>query len=233
MSNPTAWPHDTLLHAWWVQPDRLLAGEYPGDLIPEKSAAKLRLLINSGIGSIIDLTTDQDHLAPYHDVLSAEAEKAGRAVHHFPHPIPDLGVIDNDGYDAILDRITAEIDAGLTVYIHCWGGVGRTCTVITCMLCDAGLDYDSAMARIAALRSGTRKANRRIPESPPSATFCAPDAGADAEGRPDCHIAHCKWRCHTRASTLNQLDCKRALNRRRRVTDRLGSSQGGRCISRA
>lgn len=28
------WPHDQLIHAWWVMPGRLLAGEYPGSLDP-------------------------------------------------------------------------------------------------------------------------------------------------------------------------------------------------------
>ena len=51
------WPHDDLLHAWWVEPGRLLAGEYPGALAPEKAARKLQLLFDAGIGSIVDLTT--------------------------------------------------------------------------------------------------------------------------------------------------------------------------------
>jgi 3',5'-cyclic AMP phosphodiesterase CpdA len=29
MHSPSSWPHDRILHAWWVQPGRLLAGEYP------------------------------------------------------------------------------------------------------------------------------------------------------------------------------------------------------------
>jgi hypothetical protein len=169
--NDARWPHDAVLHAWWVQPHRLLAGEYPGHLQPDKAAAKLRLLIDAGIGSIIDLTTDRDHLASYRDTLQTEAEKAGRTVHYFSHPIPDLGVSDDAGYDAIIDRIKTEQTAGRAVYIHCWGGVGRTCTVIACMLCDAGLDYDSAISRISQLRSGTRKARRPVPESPAQRDF--------------------------------------------------------------
>ena len=165
MTNGESWPHDAVLHARWVQPGRLLAGEYPGHPYPEKAATKLRLLIDSGIGSIIDLTTDADHLTPYREILQAEAEKACRTVHYYSHPIPDLGVTDDAGYDAILDRIKTEEEAGRAVYLHCWGGVGRTCTVIACMLCDQGMDYDSAMARIARLRAGTRKAHRRVPES--------------------------------------------------------------------
>jgi hypothetical protein len=177
--NGATWPHDELLHAWWVEPDRLLSGEYPGHQNPEKTAAKIRLLIEAGIDSIIDLTTADDGLLPYLDILHAEAERAGRTVHHFSYAIPDLGVIDDAGYDEILDRIRDELNAGRKVYVHCWGGVGRTCTVIACMLCDAGLDYKSAMAHIAGLRAGTRKAHRSIPESTAQREFlqarCAHD----------------------------------------------------------
>ena len=37
MGNGARWPHDATLHAWWVEPDRLLAGEYPGATRPEKA----------------------------------------------------------------------------------------------------------------------------------------------------------------------------------------------------
>lgn len=45
------------------------------------------------------------------------------------------------------------------------GGKGRTCTVVGCLLIDDGLDYESAIARIAELRAGTRKALEVCPES--------------------------------------------------------------------
>jgi protein-tyrosine phosphatase len=46
-----------------------------------------------------------------------------------------------------------------------WGGKGRTCTVVGCLLVDGGLDYDGAIARIAERRAGTRKAGEPCPES--------------------------------------------------------------------
>ncbi|WP_419538736.1 protein-tyrosine phosphatase family protein [Mycolicibacterium fortuitum] len=68
------------------------------------------------------------------------------------------------GYDAILARIHSELDAGRNVYVHCWGGKGRTSTVIGCLLAESGLSYDDVIARIAELRSGTRKAAYPCPE---------------------------------------------------------------------
>ena len=121
------------------------------------------------------LTTPRDGLAPYRDALLLAAKEAGRQVRHFAHPIPDMSVIDHDGYDEILARIRDEISAGRVVYVHCsggvqahpsWGGKGRTSTVVGCLLIDDGLDYKGALARIAELRAGTRKAGEACPESP-------------------------------------------------------------------
>ena len=72
MGDTAAWPHDQTLHAWWVEPGRLLAGEYPGARTPEEAAEKVRLLVEeAGIDSIVDLTTPADGLAPYRDALRA------------------------------------------------------------------------------------------------------------------------------------------------------------------
>lgn len=156
------WPHDDVLHAWWVVPHRLLAGEYPGSPTPEEADAKVRVLVEAGIDTVIDLTTDEDHLTPYRERLAAAA---GRTVRYFAHPIPDFGVLDHAGYDAILARIHSELDSGRTVYVHCLGGKGRTGTVIGCLLAESGLSYADVIARIAELRSGTRKASDACPEN--------------------------------------------------------------------
>ncbi len=65
MRTKPSWPHDEILHAWWVEPDRLLAGEYPGSRNPAKAARKLRVLIEGGVDTIIDLTEDGEMSRPY------------------------------------------------------------------------------------------------------------------------------------------------------------------------
>ena len=132
---------------------------------PENAEAKIHVLLDARIDTVIDLTTEDDHLTPYRGLLRAAAENSGRTARYFAHPIPDYGVLADAGYDAILARIHSEWDAGRIVYVHCWGGKGRTSTVIGCLLAESGLSYDDVIARITELRAGTRKAADPCPES--------------------------------------------------------------------
>ena len=51
------------------------------------------------------------------------------------------------------------------MYVHCWGGIGRTSTVVGCLLVDIGLDAEAALADIGRRRSVTRKADRPAPQT--------------------------------------------------------------------
>ncbi len=79
-------------------------------------------------------------------------------------PIPDKGVIDRPGYDRIVATIHKATERG-AVYAHCWGGVGRTATVVGCLLVHGGLHPDAALARIDELRAPTSKGDRSAPRT--------------------------------------------------------------------
>lgn len=168
-----SWPHDEILHAWWVRPGRLLAGEYPASTHQEKSARKRRVLLEAGVDSIVDLTEagepswDGDPLADYYGPLRDAAEALGVSPPaHNRHPIPDQSVIDDDGYHRIVAHIRTELDSDRVVYVHCWGGKGRTATVVGAwLIADEGLDHLAAQERINMLRAGTRKADDPAPEN--------------------------------------------------------------------
>ncbi len=158
------WPYDELVHAWWVRPGRLLAGEYPGHRDPAKAETKINLLVDAGIRTFIDLTTPADRLVDYEPVMTKTATNRSLVVRRQSFPIPDLDVVDAGTYE----RIIAAIEQSLTrggVYVHCWGGVGRTGTVIGCLLSDQGLKYDQVIERLSVLRRETHKAGRPIPET--------------------------------------------------------------------
>ena len=86
-------------------------------------------------------------------------------LHHISFPIPDLGVVDDGAYDTVTKAINDGLRRG-GVFVHCWGGIGRTGTVIGCVLADQGLEYDAIIERLALLRRGTRKEQRAAPEMP-------------------------------------------------------------------
>ena len=65
----------------------------------------------------------------------------------------------------ILDRIDAALDAGETVYVHCFGGIGRTGSVVGCWLVRHGLSGKAALEQIARWRKGTPDGWKVSPET--------------------------------------------------------------------
>lgn len=159
------WPYDEFLHAWWVEPGRLLAGEFPGHVEAGGAAEKVNLLVDAGIRTFVDLTAPGDPLTPYEPIVAKAAADRRLDVRHVPFPIPDVGVVEDDRYDDVIAVIDEAQGRG-GVYVHCRGGVGRTGTVIGCVLGARGAGYDEVVQRLATLRAGTRKAGRSCPEMP-------------------------------------------------------------------
>jgi len=71
----------------------------------------------------------------------------------------------------ILDRIDEAITGGHVVYVHCWGGIGRTGTVVGCHLVRHGLNGDEALAALATMWKVVDKHYRR-PNSPETEEQC-------------------------------------------------------------
>ena len=70
------------------------------------------------------------------------------------HPVLDLSIPESPEVTrAILDAIDREIEIGGTVYLHCWGGVGRTGTIVGCWLVRHGMTPEAALDRVAELWS--------------------------------------------------------------------------------
>lgn len=124
-------------NSYCVIPDKVYAGEYAGDLHnPEQKVRQLEMF---GITHIIDLTEDGE-LKPYKQLLDTYIE-------HHRFPIADVSV--PKSYDAVyelMEHINSILsDEDNKVYIHCWGGVGRTGTIVACLYEYYGEDYDSAI----------------------------------------------------------------------------------------
>ncbi len=154
-----------LPNSYWVRPGRFAAGEYPGDLDPFQAATKLKVLLGAGISHFIDLT-GAGELRPYREIAEREARLLGVCAGYERFPIADEGVPRSPKWmGRILDAIDAALDDGRTVYVHCWGGVGRTGTVVGCWLVRHGESGTSALEQIAEWWRGVEKASL-IPGSP-------------------------------------------------------------------
>ena len=92
-------------------------------------------------------------------LVGTEAGEAARRMHLTEEGCPHCP---NDQSRAetrkILDRIDAALDEGQNVYVHCWGGSGRTGTVVGCWLRRHDfVDADNVLGRLKILRRGDRK----------------------------------------------------------------------------
>jgi hypothetical protein len=168
------WPYDDwpeggrrpIPESYWVRPASLLAGEYAGARLPALARRKLRRLLDAGITCFIDLTeAGEAWLPPYEPLLVEEAGRRGQAVSYRRAPIRDMGLPEPGALRATLDHIDASLLTGQPVYVHCWGGIGRTGVVIGCHLVRHGLSGQQALELIARLRRATPDGQRRSPET--------------------------------------------------------------------
>jgi hypothetical protein len=145
--------------SYWVLPGRFLAGEYPRERRVRASRPKLQALLGAGLRVFVDLTRADDRLEPYADLL-AELEPGAR---HLAFPVADMGVPASPGQMvAILDAVDAALAAGEGVYLHCWGGVGRTGTAVGCWLARHGHPGTAALERLEELWYACPKSATRI-----------------------------------------------------------------------
>jgi len=142
--------------SYWVRPGALLAGEYPAHDDPGWTRLRLERFRAAGVTAFLDLT-EEGELPPYDELPSGWAT-------HRRFPIRDFSCPSDVEMRELLDVLDMALERE-TVYLHCWGGTGRTGTVVGCWLVRQGMDGEEALATIAALRRETAYGERRSPES--------------------------------------------------------------------
>lgn len=157
------------LDVFWVREGHVAAGPYPGAPTRAEAQEKITALLAAGITTFIDLTEERDRyqqLAPYSELLKVTAAGLGVGATHLRLPIDDTDVPPAWRMRVILDAISTAVTAGQVAYIHCWGGIGRTGTVVGCLLREAGMAADVVLDELQALRAHTpRGTHRRSPEN--------------------------------------------------------------------
>lgn len=130
-------------NSYVVVPGKFFAGEYPRDKSEESSLPKIQMLLDFGITDFIDLT-QQSELEPYDHWLDT--------ARHHRFPIRDVSIPQATAQtQSILDTIDRLLAEDRMVYLHCWGGIGRTGVIVGCWLSRHGYQGQNALHRLAEL----------------------------------------------------------------------------------
>lgn len=113
-----------------VNDSRIWGGEYPFDLNEEIGKKKLLTAIEYGITHFIDLT-EEGELSPYEQFIPESLR-----VSYERFPISDTHAPASlEATMDILKRMDSILkNPNARIYLHCWGGVGRTCTIVACWI---------------------------------------------------------------------------------------------------
>ena len=152
--------------SYWVRPGQLLAGEYPGRNSDTATRQIMEVFLGQGFDTFINLTTEAE-LPPYQPILLEQALHRNLTVSHQRFPIGDFGLPTQSQMIDILNAIDSALAAGRKVYVHCWGGIGRTGTTVGCYLVRQGLSGEQALDQLAAWWRYVPKSifHRRSPET--------------------------------------------------------------------
>jgi ADP-ribosyl-[dinitrogen reductase] hydrolase len=138
MNTPTPAPPNPLRNSYWVVPGRVLAGEHPNGTHIEATRERLQRLMGAGVECFIDLT-EPGEVKPYDPELPFSVE-------YLRKPVRDHGIPAQRAHMAeILDCIHDALQSGRCVYIHCRAGIGRTGTVVGCLLVERGFEGEDAL----------------------------------------------------------------------------------------
>ncbi len=155
--------------SYWVVHEKFLAGYYPGDRQKDMMELKLQGLLDCGIRCIINLMEpdERDHeglpFVDYTPVLKTLANGRAR-VDCQCMPVRNLWIPSRDFMVQILDCIDNTLGENRPVYIHCWGGQGRTGTVVGCWLIRQGIaESENVLGKIRELRRFETKAQNPSP----------------------------------------------------------------------
>ncbi|MGI9432958.1 MAG: ADP-ribosylglycohydrolase family protein [Myxococcota bacterium] len=166
-----------LARTYWASPGAVLAGAYPGHLDEEQGIAHVRALLEAGVRRFLNLMEAREVdrqgrvFEPYEHVVEREAKRLGVKAECRRFPIVDMSVPSADTMDEIQAWIDESVDAALPIYVHCWGGRGRTGTAVGIHLVRHGQAEPDDFVDVIAHRRGADASRGASPENARQVAF--------------------------------------------------------------
>ncbi len=164
--------------SYWIVPGKFLAGYYPGSRDPASAQKKLTQLLELGVCHVVNLMEETElnfkgeRFAPYEAQLMNLAEDMDILIEISHMPIRDTDIPTIEHMIAVLDEIDRAIKESPILYLHCWGGRGRTGTVVGCYLARHGKAVgDAALDLLNKLRKDDPISHLPSPETKIQAEF--------------------------------------------------------------
>jgi ADP-ribosyl-[dinitrogen reductase] hydrolase len=188
MENSPSAPVPPLASCYWVLPGRLLAGEHPCGETPAEMRTRLQSLLAAGIDCFVDLTAPQE-LEAYDALLPPDVEYLRESIQD--HSVPTS----REQMMRVIDFIERALELGRHIYVHCRAGIGRTGTVVGCLLVEHGRSGDEALQLLNQLWQSSKRARiwPFVPETDEQVEYIrswsrgVPDAPALPAGTEDLH----------------------------------------------
>ena len=159
---------DRPLYQCYYLGDNIFAGEYPGDKDPDYARYKIRQMLRFGVRHFFDLT-EEGELAPYSHFLPEYA-----TYHRMPIKDCSVPTLPPGGFAHFICNMLDHARKGDGyVYLHCWGGVGRTGVAAAC--CIAGRDLTKSFEDV------VYELQTRFKEMPKSSKRITPENHAQLE----------------------------------------------------
>jgi hypothetical protein len=159
-----------------------LAGEHPAKFEEQLTRKRLDAFIEAGFDTFIDLTQSGETF-PYRGILLEQAQAYQVNVTHHRFAIGDFGLPTAEQMNELLDLIEESLRVGHKLYLHCWGGIGRTGTTVGCYLVRQGKTPEEALEQLSAWWRGVPKSqvHPHSPETQEQVNFIRSWAQQDAK----------------------------------------------------